>query len=104
MLNETFSMIFQTVIIQNRCLCDRFYNAIMEISSSDTLCFQACFPDANTDKLESHIFRMYDTNGDGHIDFREFMIVLYIMSNGTPEENLKQVTKNFFKRLLKAKS
>ena len=51
---------------------------------------------------------MYDTNGDGHIDFREFMIVLYIMSNGTPEENLKQVTKkkNLFKkgRLLKAKS
>ena len=34
---------------------------------------------------------MYDSNGDGHIDFREFMIVLYIMSNGTPEENLKQV-------------
>ena len=63
-------------------------------------CFQACFPDANTDKLESHIFRMYDTNGDGHIDFREFMIVLYIMSNGTPEENLKQVTKkkNFLKK------
>ena len=43
---------------------------------------------------------MYDTNGDGHIDFREFMIVLYIMSNGTPEENLKQVTKkkNFLKK------
>lgn len=56
---------------------------------------QACFPDANTDKLESHIFRMYDTNGDGHIDFREFMIVLYIMSNGTPEENLKQIFRIF---------
>lgn len=56
---------------------------------------QACFPDANTDKLESHIFRMYDTNGDGHIDFREFMIVLYVMSNGTPEENLKQIFRIF---------
>ena len=38
---------------------------------------------------------MYDKNGDGHIDFREFMIVLYIMSNGTPEENLKQIFRIF---------
>jgi len=38
---------------------------------------------------------MYDSNGDGHIDFREFMIVLYIMSNGTPEENLKQIFRVF---------
>ena len=28
---------------------------------------------------------------DGHIDFREFMIVLYIMSSGSPEENLQQI-------------
>jgi len=56
---------------------------------------EACFPDSDTAKLESHIFRMYDKNGDGHIDFREFMIVLYVMSNGTPEENLKQIFRIF---------
>merc|ERR1739837_19008 len=54
-----------------------------------------CYPGADTEKLERHIFRMYDTNKDGHIDFREFMIVLYIMSNGTPEENLKQIFRIF---------
>ena len=27
--------------------------------------------------------------------FREFMIVLYVMSNGTPEENLKQIFRVF---------
>merc|ERR1712241_1335752 len=54
-----------------------------------------CYPGADTEKLERHIFRMYDTNKDGHIDFREFMIVLYIMSNGTPEENLKQIFRVF---------
>ena len=32
---------------------------------------------------------------DGHIDFREFMIVLYVMSNGSPEENLKQIFRVF---------
>ena len=35
---------------------------------------------------------MYDSNSDGSIDFREFMLVLYVMSNGSPEENLKQVS------------
>jgi len=38
---------------------------------------------------------MYDSNGDGHIDFREFMVVLYVMSNGTPEANLKQIFRIF---------
>jgi len=54
-----------------------------------------CYPGADTEKLERHIFRMYDSNKDGHIDFREFMIVLYIMSNGTPEENLNQIFRVF---------
>lgn len=54
-----------------------------------------CYPGTDTEKLEKHIFRMYDTNKDGHIDFREFMIVLYIMSNGTPQENLKQIFRVF---------
>lgn len=56
---------------------------------------QVCYPGTDTSKLESHIFRMYDANGDGHIDFREFMLVLYVMSNGTPEENLKQIFRVF---------
>jgi Ca2+-binding EF-hand superfamily protein len=38
---------------------------------------------------------MYDSNGDGSIDFREFMFVLYIMSNGSPEANLKQIFRVF---------
>ena len=56
---------------------------------------QACYPGADTDKLEKHIFRMYDANGDGFIDFREFMLVLYVLSSGTPEANLKQIFRIF---------
>jgi len=56
---------------------------------------EACYPSTDTEKLESHIFRMYDTNGDGYIDFREFMIVLYTFSNGTPKENLNQMFRVF---------
>ena len=31
---------------------------------------QACFPESDIAKLESQIVRMYDKNGDSHIDFR----------------------------------
>lgn len=57
-----------------------------------------CYPEMNNcKKLEKHIFRMYDTDGDGTIDFREFMILLYIMSSGTAEENLGQIFRIFDK-------
>merc|ERR1719273_2116114 len=46
-------------------------------------------------KLSQHIFRMYDTNQDGHIDFIEFMLALYIMNNGSAEANLKQIFRVF---------
>jgi len=36
---------------------------------------KACYPGANVDKLTKHIWRMYDANNDGSIDFRELMMV-----------------------------
>ena len=56
---------------------------------------QACYPDVDVNRLEEHIFRLFDKDGNGSIDFKEFMVVLYIMSSGTPEENLKQIFKVF---------
>ena len=35
-------------------------------------------------KKEKKIKKSHCNPQDGHIDFREFMIVLYIMSNGSP--------------------
>jgi len=46
-------------------------------------------------KLSHHIFRMYDTNQDGHIDFREFMLALNVMNSGSPEQNLRQIFRVF---------
>ena len=54
-----------------------------------------CYPNIDTTKLESHIFRMYDRDNNGHIDFREFMMVLYVLSTGTPEDCLRQIFRIF---------
>ena len=51
----------------------------------------SCFPNHDYDRLEKRIFNMYDENRDGHISFREFMLVMYVMSNGSPEDNLRQI-------------
>ena len=31
-------------------------------------------PDSDGDKMKEHIFRVFDKNGDGSIDFSEFMV------------------------------
>ena len=49
------------------------------------------FPQRNASELESHIFRIYDPDGDGTIDFKEFMVVLYTITNGTPEDKLRNI-------------
>ena len=37
---------------------------------------KACYPGADVDRLTKHIWRMYDTNNDGAIDFRHSSNVL----------------------------
>ena len=60
------------------------------ISSSHLVCL--IYADKrNLETLEKRIFNMYDRNRDGHISFSEFMVVMYVLSNGTPQENLKQI-------------
>ena len=44
-------------------------------------------PRSDVSKLESHLFRMYDTNRDDHIDFVEFMnIFMEGLSNHTVKD------------------
>ena len=55
-----------------------------------------CFPSKiPIKKVSKHIWRMWDTNFDGFIDFQEFMLALHVMSVGSPEENLRQIFRVF---------
>lgn len=56
---------------------------------------QSCFPGVDVNRLEKHIFRMFDKDGSGSIDFKEFMVILFIMTNGSAEDNLKQIFRIF---------
>eukprot|EP00092_Neocalanus_flemingeri_P042244 GFUD01046104.1.p1 GENE.GFUD01046104.1~~GFUD01046104.1.p1 ORF type:complete len:139 (+),score=43.59 GFUD01046104.1:25-417(+) len=45
--------------------------------------------------MEKHVFRIYDSNNDGVIDFTEFMLIFFIMSEGAPEEVLTKIFRVF---------
>ena len=54
---------------------------------------QECY--GNTYGLEKYIFETYDRNGDGFVDFSEFLRVLYILSNDSPKEKLQLIFRAF---------
>ena len=57
-------------------------SAMWSLLTSDIQDMQA-LPKKEIDKVEKHVFRVYDTNGDGFIDFIEFMVLFHILSGKT---------------------
>merc|ERR1739838_1038026 len=51
-------------------------------------------PKKDASKMEKRVFRIYDSNNDGYIDFPEFMVIFF-MSEGTPEEVLTKIFRVF---------
>merc|ERR1711890_61707 len=50
--------------------------------------YSQCFPSGNAGAFCEHIFRTFDTDKNGFIDFKEFLLAIDVTSSGTPEEKL----------------
>jgi len=56
-------------------------NAFMKIYSK-------CFPGGNASEFCDHVFRTFDADKNGFIDFKEFLLAIDVTSSGSPEEKL----------------
>ena len=52
------------------------------------------FPDRDCERFCSHVFRVLDTDHNGFVDFKEFLLSLNTILCGTEEEKIK-VSSNF---------
>ena len=41
--------------------------------------------------VKSHLFQAYDTNHDGFFDFKEFLMIMVVVMDGTQEQKLLKV-------------
>ena len=51
--------------------------------------YKLFFPSGNAEQFCDHVFRTFDTDKNGYIDFKEFLLAIDVTSAGTPEEKLK---------------
>ena len=53
--------------------------------------YKGLYPSGNSQKFSDHVFRSFDLDGNGYIDFREFMVAIYVTSQGSSEEKIRWV-------------
>ena len=41
--------------------------------------------------VKTHLFQAYDTNHDGFFDFKEFLMIMVVVMDGTQEQKLLKV-------------
>ena len=50
--------------------------------------YSQCFAKENLSEFCDHVFRTFDSDRNGFIDFKEFLLAMDVTSSGTPEDKL----------------
>ncbi len=78
--------------------------------------YASFFPDADPKAYAQHVFRSFDANSDGTLDFKEYIVALHLTSSGKTVEKLEwafalydvdrngTITKNEIHEIVKVKT
>ena len=66
--------------------------------------YSKCFPSGNAIDFCEHVFRTFDTDKNGVVDFREFLLAIDVTSDGIPEEKLNWAFRSLLFLLGRVKS
>ena len=59
--------------------------------------YSKCFPAGNAKEFCDHVFRTFDSDKNGFIDFKEFLLAIDVTSSGSPEEKLNWAFRSVFR-------
>lgn len=51
--------------------------------------YSGLYPNGNVEDFSAHLFRAYDSDGSGQIDFKEFLMTMNLASKGNADEKLR---------------
>jgi len=94
LLKDTTEMEENEIVEKHDNFLEKHPDGNISKKSFDQL-LSECLTKSSRKKLRSHLWRIYDLNMDGVVDFKEFMVVLKVMSEGSAEENLRQIFRFF---------
>jgi len=57
--------------------------------------YKTFFPNGNAEEFCKHVFRLFDADQNGYIDFKEFLLAINVTSCGSAEEKLKWAFKMY---------
>ena len=58
--------------------------------------YSKCFPAGNSRDFCDHVFRTFDSDKNGFIDFKEFLLAIDVTSSGSSEEKLNWAFRSDF--------
>ena len=92
--SDDLEFLKQRTSFDEKTICDMYRGFLADCPGGKmvpaTFCqiYAKCFPGGRVKEFCDHVFRTFDIDRNGVIDFKEFLLSIDVNSSGSPEEKL----------------